>query len=86
MSNKLSELKSNDFDAIYDYVLNYLIPKNQELITLGDRAELDMLVFLKDSVIPGCKEQQRLGKLLSINKGLKTNDFDEYNYIKSFNA
>lgn len=86
MSNKLSELKSNDFDTIYDYVLNYLIPKNQELIALGDRAELDMLVFLKDSVIPGCKEQQRLGKLLSINKGLKTNDFDEYNYIKSFNA
>lgn len=86
MGKNLSDLKASDFDAIYDYVKNYLIPKNQELVALGDRANLKMLEFLKNDVIPGCKEQQRLGKLVSVNKGLKTNDYDEYSYIQSFNA
>ena len=86
MGKNLSDLKSSDFDTIYDYVKNYLIPKNQELVALGDRADLRMLEFLKNDVIPGCKEQQRLGKLVSVNKGLKTNDYDEYSYIQSFNS
>ena len=35
-------------------------------------------------VLPACEEQQFLGRMLGVNKGLKTDDFEEYKWVRSF--
>ena len=35
-------------------------------------------------VLPACEEQQFLGRMLGVNKGLRTDDFEEYKWIRSF--
>jgi hypothetical protein len=53
----------------------YLIPKNQKLVGIND---LSKLKLLQDTILPALKEQRILSKILGINKGLETKDFDEY--------
>ena len=83
----MSSLTKTDIEAIFDYVENTLIPKNEMLLNF-ETGELEVsfrkLRHLRDVIIPGCEEQQKLGGLLSLNKGLKTDDFEEYSFIMNF--
>lgn len=83
----VSSLTKTDIEAIFDYVENTLIPKNEMLLNF-ETGELEVsfrkLRHLRDVIIPGCEEQQKLGGLLSLNKGLKTDDFEEYSFIMNF--
>lgn len=46
----------------------------------NQKAKLGQLL----SVLPACEEQQFLGRMLGVNKGLKTDDYEEYSWIRSF--
>jgi hypothetical protein len=40
------------------------------------------LVYFKENILPGVKEQQINGSNLGINQGLKTNDYEFYSKLK----
>jgi len=73
------DLNKKDLEEIYTYVRYTLIPKNEELQSIP----IDVHKFNKlvNYILPACEEQRMLGKLLSINKGLNTDDYGEYKYI-----
>lgn len=78
----LSTLTKKEWAELYDYVKYTLIPKCEDLEVVAiDAASLHNLI---DNIIPACDEQKHFGTLLSVNKGIHTSDYEEYNYIRSF--
>lgn len=76
-------LKFADWQAIHRYMTMYLLPKNEELEGIEN---LDNLVTLRDKIIPGLKEQRMMSKILGVNQGLNTKDFDEYKWVRDVEA
>lgn len=74
-------LDSNSARTFYQYVKNYLIPKNGKtgILSEEDRKTLKSLL---ENVIPAMKEQQLNGQILGVNQGVKTQDYDEFNWIR----
>lgn len=78
-----SNLKNQDWINFYSYVKHYLKPKNEMLIGISD---LSNLLKLKNDIIPALKEQRMLSKILGVNQGLNTKDFDEYKWIRDIES
>ena len=76
-------LKHDDWVNLYRYVSIYLLPKNQKL--QGIRS-LGNLIKLRDNIIPALKEQRILSRILGVNQGLNTKDFEEYKWIRDIEA
>jgi hypothetical protein len=70
-----NNLTNKDWQNYYHYVKYYLKPKNQMLSGITD---LFNLKKLKNDIIPALKEQRILSKILGVNQGINTKDFDEY--------
>jgi hypothetical protein len=65
--------------AMYNYVTMHLNPKNELLSDISDYDDVvTKLKGLRDSILPGVAEQKMAAGFFSVNKGLKTKDFDEY--------
>ena len=79
----VNTLKYADWLSLYRYVQSYLIPKNQKLQGINDFSGLKLL---REKIIPALKEQRILSKILGINQGLNTKDFDEYKWIRDIEA
>lgn len=76
-------LKYNEWVNLYRYVSLYLIPKNQALQGISDLSNLDKL---QKSILPALKEQRMLAKILGVNQGINTKDFDEYKWVRDIEA
>ena len=79
----INTLKYGDWLTMYRYVQQYLIPKNQKLQGITN---FNSLYLLKDKIVPALKEQRILSRILGINQGLKTKDFEEYKWIRDIEA
>lgn len=71
-----------DWIRYYNYVTNYLVPKNQ---AIGDK-DTGFLTKLRENIVPALEEQRMLAKILGINQGLNTQDFDEYKWIRDIES
>ena len=79
--------------SLYRYVTEYLIPKNELLNQALTQQSLngntenlyDQFATLK-SIANGAEELSLLGRVLSINQGLKGNDFDEFNFVQGIES
>lgn len=72
----------------YKYFQDYVIPKNERLQALRDKAAKEkqpdpeaILINLVDNILPGIAEQRIHGQILSINQGLNTSDYDEFRWM-----
>lgn len=76
------KLSANEWKRYYQYVVTYLIPKNQAISGL----DTSNLKVLQNKILPALEEQRMLAHILGINKGLKTNDFEEYKWIRDIES
>lgn len=90
----LSDMSKEDWTKYYKYLHEYLIPKNQAMseVVKKDKSreekdrDVTKLKLLKERVLPALKEQRMLAKILGINQGLETKDFDEYKWIRDIES
>ena len=90
----LSDMSKEDWTRYYKYLHEYLIPKNQAMSDVIKRdskkieteRDVTKLKILKERVLPALKEQRMLAKILGINQGLETKDFDEYKWIRDIES
>ena len=75
----------HEYLAVYNYVTRHLIPKNEMLDSLDYNSAKKSLRTLQDEILPGVEEQKALASFFSINKGIQTKDWDEYNWIEKQN-
>ena len=79
--------------SLYRYVVEYLIPKNelvdqaltQQAIKGNTESLTDQFATLK-LIANGADELSLLGRVLSINQGLKGNDFDEFSFVQGIES
>lgn len=83
----IEDIDSDQYRQLYRYFNDFLFKKEDLLNGLVDKqASIAQLEELRDKVIPGAKELQLLGRFLGINQGMKTNDFQEYSWIKNLES
>ena len=75
----------HEYLDIYNYVVRHLIPKNEMLDALDYNKSKKTLETLRDKILPGVEEQKAIASFFSINKGIETKDWDEYNWIEKQN-
>ena len=80
-------MDSDQYRQLYRYFTDYIFKKESQLNLLANKeASLAQLEDIRSKVIPGAKELQLLGRFLGINQGMKTNDFQEYSWIKNLES
>ena len=83
----IEDIDSDQYRQLYRYFTDYVFKKEAQLNSLADKeASLAQLEDIRSKVIPGAKELQLLGRFLGINQGMKTNDFQEYSWIKNLES
>ena len=87
----IHSMKAGELRGIYRYLDEYLYPKIDLITTMGEWDETtetgfdrDFIEKLFNDIWPATQEMQILGKLLSVNKGVKTDDYEEYHWIRQF--
>ena len=78
-------MSREEWERYYKYLHEYVIPKNQALSEVTSE-DLKKLTVLKEGILPALKEQRMLAKILGINQGINTQDFDEYKWIRDIEA
>ena len=81
-TNWIDNLEGLDLETILDswiYLKDYVFVRNEFLSTHRDDAN-KITITLK-AMLAASEEQNMLGKMCSINQGLKTDDYDEYKWI-----
>ena len=82
---KLSELTTDDWTSYYKYLHEWFIPMNEARSDIS-KDDFDNLELLSSRILPALKEQRILAKILGINQGLRTQDFEEYKWIRDIEA
>ena len=83
----IEDISSDQYRQLYRYFNDYLFKKEDQLNALENKENsLNQLDELRKKVLPGAKELQLLGRFLGINQGMKTNDFQEYSWIKNLES
>lgn len=80
------ELRKKELKTLYRYAIQYFIPKTElwNALTPEDKAKAKLdFKKLSTEILYSAKEMRILGALGSINQGVRTKDFDEYNFIKN---
>lgn len=87
----INGLKVGELRGMYRYLDEYLYPKLDLISTMGkwnedtgEGFDREFIELLANSIWPATQEMQILGKLLSVNKGIKTDDYEEYHWIRQF--
>lgn len=83
-----NEYKTNDLIKLYRYAKLYFIPKTNLWLALSPEDRIvgeQLLTEIKDKIIYATKEIKMLGKIGSINQGMRVSDFDEYSTIENIN-
>ena len=81
----LADMTKEDWVKYYKYLHEVVIPKSQAMQDVTEEAK-ESLRRLEKFILPALKEQRILAKILGINQGLETKDFDEYKWIRDIEA
>ena len=74
-------LDTSSARTFYRYAKGVLIPKMAKTGTISIK-DINNMNILLEKVLPAMKEQQINGQILGINQGLKTNAYEEWNWIR----
>lgn len=76
-------IPGSELSILLRYFEEYCVPKYQ--LMSGD-TDINWLKSLKNDILPACEEMSMYAKWLGVNKGVKTDDYEEYHWIQQFTA
>lgn len=82
----LDTVKNGTFEMALRYFEEYCIPKYQLVNNPEQKFDVEWLRNLKTGVLPACEEMAMYARMLSVNKGAKTDDYEEYSWIQQMNV